>query len=472
MAVKKITQRWLYNSFLVILVILCSFVVVFSFGLRGYYYNSVSHAVKQRAGANETLLLTYSQDSTIDLPLQIRHMVEDFSDKDKIEMMAIDNQGRVFITSSGFEPDASLEMPDYKLARESSNGIGEFRGNVSGEEIYAVTYLSPVNSDELSAFRYVTSLSKVNHQIMFFIILIISIGIAIIFFVIMSSSYFISSIVNPVSSIGETARRIAQGDLKARLTKTHDDELGDLCDIINHMAEELQTTENMKNEFISSVSHELRTPLAAIKGWGETILSDKEMDRETMDKGMQVIIKETQRLSSMVEELLDFSRLQSGNLKMNMGKLDIVAEIEDVVLMYTERAKRENIQLIWNETDSFFIVYGDVNRLRQVLVNIIDNAIKYSDSGDTVTVSIAQQDENILITIRDTGIGISAVDLPQVKNKFYKANSTRRGSGIGLAVADEIIAMHGGSLSLDSIQGEGTTVTITLPLYKEKKNQQ
>lgn len=468
MAVKKITKRWLYNSFLVILVILSTFIVVFSFGLRGYYYNSVSHAVKQRAGANETLLITYSLDSTIDFPSQVRRMVEDFSDKDKMELMAIDANGHVFITSSGFEPEETISMPDYQLAKESINGVGEFRGMVNGENVYAVTYLSPVNSDDLSALRYVTSLSKVNQQIFLFIAVIACISIAIIFFVIMSSSYFISSIVNPVSDIGDTARRIAQGDLKARLQKLNDDELGDLCDIINHMAEELQTTENMKNEFISSVSHELRTPLTAIKGWGETLLNDTEMDRTTMNKGMSVIIKETERLSGMVEELLDFSRLQSGNLKMNMGKMDIIAEIEEVVLMYTERAKREGIELIWEETDSFFIVWGDVNRLRQVFVNIIDNAIKYSDMGDSVTISTCQQEDKILISVQDTGIGIAASDLPQVKNKFYKANSTRRGSGIGLAVADEIIQLHGGCLNLSSVQGEGTLVTISLPLYTEK----
>lgn len=468
MAVKKITKRWLYNSFLVILVILSTFIVVFSFGLRGYYYNSVSHAVKQRAGANETLLMTYSLDSSIDFPAQVRRMVEDFADKDKMEMMAIDPEGQVFITSSGFAPEEDVSMPDYQMAKESLNGIGEYRGTINGENVYAVTYLSPINSDELSALRYVTSLSKVNQQIFLFIIVIACISVAIIFFVIMSSSYFISSIVNPVSNIGETARRIAQGDFKARLQKLNDDELGELCDIINHMAEELQATENMKNEFISSVSHELRTPLTAIKGWGETLLGDQEMDRTTMNKGMSVIIKETERLSSMVEELLDFSRLQSGNLKMNMGKLDIVAEIEDAVLMYTERAKREGIQLIWEESDSFFIVWGDVNRLRQVFVNIIDNAIKYSDTGDSVAVSIRQQENHVLISVQDTGIGIAAADLPQVKNKFYKANSTRRGSGIGLAVADEIVQLHGGSLTLSSVQGEGTLVTISLPLYVEK----
>ena len=168
----------------------------------------------------------------------------------------------------------------------------------------------------------------------------------------------------------------------------------------------------------------------------------------------------------MVEELLDFSRLQSGRLKLNLTKLDLVAELSDAVLMFTERAKQEGIELIYDEPMDILPIMGDANRLRQVFVNILDNALKYSDSGDSVTVLIQPADTNAVIFIRDTGIGITQQDLPKIKTRFYKANATRRGSGIGLAVADEIVSMHGGSLELDSREGVGTTVRISLPLSK------
>ncbi|MBP0963213.1 MAG: HAMP domain-containing histidine kinase, partial [Oscillospiraceae bacterium] len=254
-----------------------------------------------------------------------------------------------------------------------------------------------------------------------------------------------------------------------RLTKTNNDEIGELCDTINYMAEELSATEQMKNDFISSVSHELRTPLTAIKGWGET-MAGGDLDQETLQKGMHVILSETERLSSMVEELLDFSRIQNGRLTMNFGKVDIVAELSDAVLMFSERAKRDNRTLEYAEPEGFAVMQADRNRLRQVFVNIIDNALKYSDSGDTVSVTANIEANQLTVSVADTGIGISPEDLPKVKTKFYKTNSTRRGSGIGLAVADEIIRMHGGSLSIASKLGEGTTVTITLPLMQEEKN--
>ena len=225
----------------------------------------------------------------------------------------------------------------------------------------------------------------------------------------------------------------------------------------------MQENQNITHDFISSVSHELRTPLTAIKGWAETLMDDS-VDRETTKKGIGVIIKESERLSGMVEELLDFSRLQSGRLKLNLTKLDLVAELSDAVLMFTERARQEQIRLDYDEPMDILPIMGDANRLRQVFVNILDNALKYSDAGDSITVVVLRQENNAVITIQDTGIGIAPTDLPKIKTRFYKANATRRGSGIGLAVADEIVTMHGGSLELDSQEGVGTRVTITLPL--------
>ena len=233
-------------------------------------------------------------------------------------------------------------------------------------------------------------------------------------------------------------------------------------------AQELSNTEQMKNEFISSVSHELRTPLTAIRGWTETVTSMYE-DKETFKKGMRVITSETERLSQMVEELLDFSRIQDNRLTLIMDTIDILAELGETVLIYQERAKALGITLNYYEPKMLPFVYGDKNRLRQVFINIVDNAIKYSNKGDTVSVEAYEEDNEVCISISDTGMGISKEDLPKVKTKFFKANHTRRGSGIGLAVADEIIQRHGGTLEINSEQGVGTTVMITLPCIEQKK---
>ena len=220
----------------------------------------------------------------------------------------------------------------------------------------------------------------------------------------------------------------------------------------------------MKNEFISSVSHELRTPLTAIKGWAETLMVDGGEDPDTMKKGVGVIVTETERLSQMVEELLDFSRMQNGHFTLMNANMDILAELGDAVLIYSDKARREQIEIIYDEPEMLPFVYGDKNRICQVFINIIDNAVKYSSPGDTVTIKACEKDGRVIVSVADTGCGIKESDLAKVKTKFYKANHTRRGSGIGLAVADEIIAMHGGTMDIASEgEGKGTTVTISLP---------
>lgn len=172
----------------------------------------------------------------------------------------------------------------------------------------------------------------------------------------------------------------------------------------------------------------------------------------------------------MVEELLDFSRMQNGHFTLQNANMDILAELGDAVLIYSDKAKRENINIIYNEPEMLPIVFGDKNRIRQVFINIIDNAVKYSSAGDTVTIDASEADGKIVVSVADTGCGIKESDLSKVKTKFYKANHTRRGSGIGLAVADEIIAMHGGEMEISSEgEGKGTKVTIILPA-KEKKS--
>ena len=280
-------------------------------------------------------------------------------------------------------------------------------------------------------------------------------------------AYSTIRISRPLSAMANVAIAMSKGDFDVRVKKEKDDELGALCDSINDMAAELGTAEKMKTDFISSVSHELRTPLTSIKGWAET-LQTGGIVRETYDKGMNVIVREAERLSGMVEELLDFSRMQSGRMRLILKKIDLLAELDEAVYMFTDRARTEHKNLIYDEEDTMLSpILGDVNRLRQVFINVIDNALKYTNPGGTVRVSAYEDDGFIRVIIKDSGCGIPAEHLPNVKKKFYKANQNVRGNGIGLAVANEIMELHSGSLDIDSEEGMGTTVIITIPTMKK-----
>lgn len=464
---KGITRRWLLNVMCVVFAILVVIWLFFAFFIRSYFYSTLKQSLKYTAH-NNTLNFSNQLDSASpDFYSTAKRSVEGFLDKNKMELIFLNKNGSPIITSSGFMPADTSVPKDFIEASSSANSTGEWSGvdSATGEKIMAVTtLLKDSDGNVLGAARYIVSLSKVDVQIAIYVLISGIICIAIILFVIMSGIYFINSIVIPVHEIGFTARRIASGNFDVRIEKQYDDEIGELCDTINYMAGELGSADRMKNDFISSVSHELRTPLTAIKGWGETILSTGPSEPDTFGKGMGVIIEETERLSGMVEELLDFSRMQNGKFKLKIDKVDILAELGDAVIMFSDRAHREGLTFIYNEPESLPTVMGDRSRLRQVFVNILDNAFKYSDTGGIVTITTSSGDDFVKISISDTGCGIPASALPRVKEKFFKGNSTRRGSGIGLAVADEIICLHGGTLEIESEESKGTTVIITLPV--------
>jgi signal transduction histidine kinase len=219
----------------------------------------------------------------------------------------------------------------------------------------------------------------------------------------------------------------------------------------------------MQAEFIASLSHELRTPLTAINGWSETLLSDEELDDQTR-RGVKIISREAKRLTDMVMELLDFTRLQDGRFTLNVQISDIRAAFEDTVYMYGSRLKQEGIELDYMENDEEIPeIPCDCARLRQVFLNILDNAAKHGGEGKRIQASMTLEEENVVVRIRDFGPGIPEEELPLVKMKFYKGNTKVRGTGIGLAVCDEIVQMHGGMLEIANAPGGGTVVTISLP---------
>ena len=448
MWIKGITRRWLFNVLGIVVLVLVVLIVSLSFAVQNYTYNGILQALNANSRELTNVFIDYKNKTSSDFTSFAYTYVENFTSKESMELMVINSDGKIVLTSTGFTPDQNQPMNDYYAALQDAEGYGSWKGKLSsGERVMAVT----------------------DRQILAIVATLTGIGVLIILFVCISSTYFVKSILNPVREINSTAKRIAQGDFDARIQKKHNDEIGELCDTINEMAVELGNSQQMKNDFISSVSHELRTPLTAIKGWAETMQSG-EIDRGTFDKGMGVIIRESERLSGIVEELLDFSRMQSGRMTLMMDRIDILAELGEAVYMFSDRAKAEHKFLLYEEPAMLSPVLGDINRLRQVFVNIIDNALKYTDEQGTVSVSACEEDGFIKVQIVDTGCGIPIEHLPNIKKKFYKANHVVRGSGIGLALADEIITLHNGTLEVESQENLGTAVTIRIPAMQQFDN--
>ena len=443
-----------------ILLVIC---FVCGFFVRNYYYDTVYNKLRSYSSG---IVTNYFNSYTTDAEFAAGAVdfVSEFSEKSSAEVWVIDKSGKVIVSSSGFGISYP-EMPDYYEALDSKDEslFTSWEGKIeSGEKIMAVTTLiKDDNSAVRGAVRYITSLDAVDSQLITVYCMIGFVFLIIALIVLISGFIFVSSIVKPIKEINETTKLIAGGNMDARIDHyLYKDEIGELCDSINNMAAEISTADRLKNDFISTVSHELRTPLTAIKGWGETILQVSDTDPALTQRGMNVIIDEATRLSGIVEELLDFSRIQNGALSLRIEKMDILAELDETVFAFKDRATREGVDLVYNAPDLPAPMDGDADRIKQVFVNILDNALKYTKQGGKINVTADVADDKIKITISDTGCGISAEDLPHVKEKFYKTNMTVHGSGIGLAVADEIVKLHKGTLDIDSVLGEGTTVTL------------
>ena len=451
-----IVNRWSLGSVILVGIFLCAVIVCLTILTSHLAHQSIERSLDARA---EEIVRLYQE---TDDP---KVFSQGYEDGGEIQSVLMNTDGTALAVSGGGSADP-LAGAEFSRILKSEDGIyrgGGYREDgthvaTAGRKLYyggqfsgAVWCSMPTGG--AAGTVAAVCLSMVGGGILLLIIML------------WFSRRVARSVVAPVKDISFTANKIAQGDFNIRLDKVRDDEIGELVDSINDMAVSLDTTENMKNEFISSVSHELRTPLTAIKGWAETMQSG-EIDQQTFDRGMGVIVREAERLSGIVEELLDFSRMQNGKMKTHMQRTELLEELNSAVYLFSDRAKAEGKFLLYEPPKSLPDIYGDVNRLRQVFVNIIDNALKYTDEGGTINVSAKADRDFIRVTIADNGCGIPAEHLPNVRRKFYKANQTVRGSGIGLALADEIVALHAGTLDIESHENLGTAVTITLPTFE------
>ena len=348
----------------------------------------------------------------------------------------------------------------------STRGIRTYLGknDATGERILAVS--SPIiyrSGEVVGVLRFLTSTRLLERQILRVGLYCLLVLAAVTAVMLLSSNYYLSTILTPVEQITQKAKRIAGGTYGIQIEVKNHDEIGELAQAINDLSAQISQNEKMQTEFISSLSHELRTPLTAITGWSETLLGSDALDCET-SRGMKIILREAKRLTEMVVDLLDFTKMQDGRMTLTIDPTDIRGEFEDTVYMYGSRLAQEGIALELVENDEDIPeIPCDGKRMRQVFLNLLDNAAKHGGDGKRIEASIHFDGRDVLVYIRDFGQGIPEDELSLVKKKFYRGSSKTRGTGIGLAVCDEIVQMHGGELTLENAPGGGVLVTVSLP---------
>ena len=462
---KGITRRWYINIFGVILIMLIILDIVAITAVSNYFYSSIRRLLETRADITTQFFNKYSHTQYGEFYSAAIGLVSEFNEKDKMEMHITDTEGRVIATTSNFLPESNISGEAFTQSLWGDITYNVTKNPDTGEKIMVVnSALRDTSGNIRGVARFIVSLRNVDNAIF---ILILASVVVILFLsglVFLSGNYLIRSIVAPVNEISKITKALSGGDFSSRIEADYNDEIGELARSINNMASELYNSEQMKNDFISSVSHELRTPLTAIKGWSETmLLCQNEDSNETVKRGLSIINEETDRLKNMVEELLDFAQFQNNRIQIDKKLVDVGQVLIESVFIMKERASRDEIVIEFIPGEELPNVIGDEDRLKQVFINILDNAIKHSFKEQTVSIISIYNDDSIIIKITDTGTGIDEEDLPNIKKKFFKGTD-KRGSGIGLAIADEIVSLHDGSLNIESVKGEGVTVTITLPV--------
>lgn len=463
-------QRWLRGTILIALVVVVVAVTLFSVIIYNYYHATIRTGLETKARTATDFFANYVARSYTEFFNAASRYTETFREADRIELQFLDTDGSILISTLTMTSGTSPNSPDVWEAietRQVSPWVG--RRSATGERIMAVS--APMifaDGEVIGVMRYVTSLRLVDRQVFLNVLAAIGIGAALMLMVFFVNLVFIRTVITPVSEITRVSKRIAEGSYGVQINNDYRDEIGEMVGSINEMSFKIAQTEKIQTEFISSISHELRTPLTAITGWGETLIYNERLDEESK-RGIAIMLKEARRLTKMVEELLEFTRMEDGRFTLNIEQIDIAAELEDAIFTFRELLHQDELEFVYDsEIDESTVIPGDPNRLKQVFLNLFDNAAKYGREGKRIDVSIVQVGNHVCIIIRDYGPGALEDELENIRMKFYKgSNSKDRGSGIGLAVCEEIIKYHGGSMDLENAEDGGFQVTILLPVSSE-----
>jgi len=455
---KGIRGRLTANFLIVIIFTVAILEMFLIYIVKQNYYNSLEGSLNNQIKICADMYTQYFSDTS--LQDNVLYNVDAFWNQSNAEVQVVDTAGNIIMDSQG---TISPEMAGNDIKEALDGKTGTWVGYINGQKVMAVANPLKSNDQIVGVLRFITSLSAVDQDIVKTEQIFILIGLFVILIVGSVSIFLANTIVVPLQEVTDVAQRMAAGNFQIKSKKMRDDEVGKLSDTLNYLADEIVKKEELKNTFISSVSHELRTPLTSIKGWAITLQGENFQQKEMLSDGLTIIAKESDRLTQMVEELLDFSKFVSGRIKLNPEDVNLINLIEHLHKQLTPRAVRENIDFVVDYPEDMPNIYADVNRLKQLFINLLDNAFNFNQPGGHIHFKTEIQEEDFKFTISDNGCGIGTDELPMVKEKFFKGKSSPSKNGIGLSICEEIVNLMGGRLEIMSELKKGTDVVIILP---------
>lgn len=437
---------------------------IFSYrSITNYYESALVGAMLNQAKYNQVLYTNYL--SRYDLSEIVIGDKNSFYRDNISQVQILDNSSNVLFDSQGSSNiGKKIKTQDVNNANKGEYSYQKIKNKKTGEEVIALSYPLSDNQKQIGILRLISSTSKLKENVKNQMIVFVFFGLIIYVFALIVSYYAAKKWTVPIKKLTKVGERLAQGDFKVKANESGKNEISELGQTLNYMSENIVKREDMKNDFISSVSHELRTPLTSIKGWAITLQSKEiQKNEEMLSQGLIIIENEGERLSLMVEDLLNFSRLSSSSFQYEKENLNIVEIVREVYHQLYPRSLNEKINFEFKTAYDNIIVDCDKNRIKEVFINIIDNAMKFTDKDGHVDLMITKDDDNVVIEIKDDGEGIKEDEIPFVSSKFFKGSSSKSQTGLGLSICEEIVKAHDGKLIIKSKYTEGTSVTVVLP---------
>lgn len=457
---RSIKSRLMRSYILIILVTVVFLEVLLLNGIKNHYYKNVEDILTSQIEFSTTFYARYFASSNIE-----EILIDDidlFWQHTTAQVQILSTEGELLMDSLGVSSQETIETQDISDALGVGKGVWTGVVPYATEPVMAVSMPLIYQDSPIGIIRFISSLEATNTVIAEISRFLLILGAAVVGVSGIISVFIANSIVKPLEEVTQVAEKLADGQFKVRSNIQLNDEIGRLSHTLNYMADEITRKETLKNDFISSVSHELRTPLTSIKGWAVTLKSDGEPDQELLKDGLDIIETESDRLTQMVEELLDFSRFTSGRITLSKDAVDMKETLKMVIYQLMPRAVNNNIDFEADIDDDISPIIGDENRIKQVLINVLDNAFKFTGEGK-VNLRSYEDGNKLIVEVTDNGPGIPADELPYVKEKFYKGKNSKSHSGIGLSICDEIMLLHEGVFTIESEQGKGTKVILEFP---------
>ena len=465
-------KKVIKNYFIIIIITVTLFEGLFIFYVQNYYYDSVRQSLKSQVEYTNSIYnnsINNIENTTFD------EKISNILEKQRVvgglkyAIQVINKDKYIIIDQYGIKKHEKIEAEDVDKALKSIKDVKDLspithKIKSTNEHVMSISVPIKINNVIEGAIRYSVSLNEIDATIFKLALGLIIAGIFILIIAISLSLRFAETIIQPLIELKEFANELAHGNFSIKLkdTSISDDEIGDLAKTFVYMASEIDKSEKLKEEFISSISHELRTPLTSIKGWSET-LGYEGITRDELDLGLGIIQDETERLIKLVEELLDFSRLASDRIKLKIDTVNIKSLAIGVMNQLKVKSSEKDIRLnVAFENENIDLIQGDKDRLRQVLINLIQNSIKFTDEGGFINIIVSQDEEYTIIKVVDNGAGIEKENLEKVLDKFFQEDYNESGSGLGLAISNEIVKLHGGKMTLNSKKGVGTSITVKI----------